>query len=117
MSINDFPQGNTKRYKFSFTATSGPVDITGWKIYLTVKESIDDVDPGVFQVIATAGDDAADDPAAGLMHVVATSADTDIEPDAYQYDFTRVIPGAVPDVQRLDAGTFSILKRGIVSAT
>ena len=110
--INDFYQGDTKSYRFQFGAG---VDITGWKMFFTLKtnETDDDVD-AVMQVSAVAGDNVLDDIANGLMYVVASSTDTSsvgiIPNTKYHYDFQRVISGTPPDVKTLIAGKVKVMQ-------
>lgn len=118
MAIKDIPRGSTKRWKFTFTDLLGVViNITGWKLYFTVKASINDLDvAALIQVNTTAGDDGDDDVLNGVMHLKVTSAETDVLEDLYHYDFTRVIPGGTPDVKVLEVDTVSITKRATIQA-
>jgi len=112
-NIKNFYRGDTKAWKFNFGSGS---DITGWKIYLTLKENSDDSDElAVMQVFNVAGDTISDDVANGVMYVSASSVDTaSLEPDtSYFYGFQRIISGVgsnPPDVKTLLTGRVKILQ-------
>jgi len=111
-NIKDFYRGDSKVWRFEF---GNGVDVTGWKIYLTLKTNKDDDDSdAVLQVSNTAGDNVLDDISNGTIHLTASSVDTagaKIEPDTkYFYGFQRVIPGSPVNVRTLHTGTVKILQ-------
>ena len=109
-SLNDFHRGDTKSWKFEF---GNGVDITGWKIYFTMKENkSDDDSSAVLQVIATAGGNDGDDIYNGLMYVTVESSDYDnVEPETkYFYGFQRVIDASPANVKTLHTGSVKILQ-------
>lgn len=109
-NIRDITRGDTVSWKFEF---GNGVDITGWKIYFTMKENKDDDDSSaVLQVINTAGDNVCDDVFNGVMYVTVESTDyDDVEPDTkYFYGFQRVIAGSPVNVKTLHTGTVKILQ-------
>jgi len=117
-NIKDFHRGDTKTWKFQF---GNGVDITGWKIYFTMKVNKEDDDSeAVLQVIATAGDNVLDDVFNGLMFVTATSADTstiEVSNNKYWYGYQRVISGSPPDVKTLHTGSVKVLQDITITAT
>ena len=111
-NIKDIPRGDSRPYKFEF---GDGVDITGWKIYFTVKEYEDDDDSdSVFQVISTAGDDTNDDIANGRMTLwMESDVSALLEPNQkYWYGFQRVliVTGKPPRVTTLTNGNFTALR-------
>jgi hypothetical protein len=125
IEIEDFYRGDTKRYKAFFEKNTGteetpvwaPVDITGWKLYFTMKLDAESADvDAALQVVFTAGDDAGgpdypDVPTGGVMYLILTSDDTEVltSDETYEYDFQRVIPGVVPDVKTIQRGKVKVL--------
>ena len=113
-TIKEFYRGDTKNYAFDFGCG---VDITGWKIYFTLKEKKGDADSAAtVQVFNVAGDNPGDDILDGKMIVTAHAADTaSLIPDTtYFYGFQRVAPGyaaGVPDdVRTLLTGAVRVLQ-------
>lgn len=112
MPIPEFYRGDTKRYKVTVTdpVTSNPVNITGWKVYFTLKSDKDFTDAEAeAQVIAIAGADAADDVVNGVMYVELDSVTSKIEPANYYYDFQAVAPGTPPKVKTVDDDRVRVL--------
>lgn len=107
--INDFYRGDLKTYKFSF---GQGVDITNYKIFLTLKANEDDPDgSAVMQVSSVAGDHPLDQVNNGIMYLVVKSTDTaSVTPAKYFYGFQRVILGSNPlNVKTLLTGKVKIL--------
>lgn len=83
-------RGDTKLFDFTFTNTDGsPLDITGYKIYFTVRER------GSLRSLTTNSDtdavisktvDTFDAPETGVCSVELTKEDTDVTPKKYAYD-------------------------------
>jgi hypothetical protein len=108
--IKEFYRGDTKNYSFDF---GDGVDITGWKIYLTLKEKSDDTDAAsAMQVFSTAGDNTSDSVLNGKMTLTASSIDTAtlIPNTNYHYGFQRLIPGSPPDVKTLLTGVVRVFQ-------
>lgn len=77
--LEDIRQGDTKVIRLDY---GKEVDITGWKAYFILRENLDDT-TNLYQVMTTAGDNAADDIANGLFHITLTAADTaQLEPNS-----------------------------------
>ena len=90
------------------------VDITANRLYLTLKESNDDADPGAAQFQNTMPANA--DSAAGIGFIVCPSNLTAaVTPKVYNYDIQRVITGAPPTVQTPVYGTMEVLQHTTVS--
>lgn len=90
------------------------VDITGDELWLTLKDSNTDADPGAAQFHDTMPANA--ESVAGIGFVVAPSDDTvDVAPGLYHYDIQRVIPGDPPTVQTPVYGTMEVLEDTTVS--
>ena len=103
--LENFYRGDTLTLTLTFTdkITGDPVDITGWDVWLTLKNELSDLDAAAaMQVTLTvpAGPDAVN----GIATFIATSEDTAIPVATYKYDFQRVIPGSPPDVVTIVAG-------------
>lgn len=112
MPIKNIPRGDSRPYKFEFGLG---VDITGWKIFFTVKENADDDDTSaIFQIITTAGDDVSDDVLNGKMTIwLESDMSSLLEPNVkYWYGFQRVltVAGKPPRVTTLTDGTFTALR-------
>lgn len=90
------------------------VDISGDELWLTLKDSNGDADPGAAQFHDTMPANA--ESVAGIGFIVCPSDETDaVEPALYQYDIQRVIPGAPPTVQTPAYGTMEVLEDTTVS--
>lgn len=76
------PRKTSKAFELHFTKDNTPCNITGWTIYMTVKQKMEDAD-----------DDALikkditnhSDPANGITVISLSTADTDLRGD-YPYD-------------------------------
>jgi len=75
---------STKAYKLIFTKDGLSTDITGWTIYFTVKESMEDSDENakIAKTITTHANALS-----GIALVELTAADTDIAKGNYWYSF------------------------------
>jgi len=100
VELEAFHRGDTLNLTFTFTnkVTGAAVDITGWQVWLTLKDAESDLDASAViqkKVTAPAGADAT----AGILSMVVTSVDTAITAKSYYYDVQRIISGSPPDVQ------------------
>lgn len=64
----------TKSYKLTFTDNGTVIDITGWTIYLTVKEKITDTDD---DAKITKDVTTHSDPTNGITYITLTTTDSD----------------------------------------
>jgi hypothetical protein len=117
MSLAPFYRGDTKEYPFSFTFNGAPVDISGKKLYFTLKTAIGDPDPGVLQKIL--GPFSGPAAVAGTGELVLTSTDTAaLAPGKYLFDFELVDPAvSPPHVTTLAKGTVTVLADVTITAT
>ncbi|CAK0768961.1 hypothetical protein CCP3SC15_3950001 [Gammaproteobacteria bacterium] len=93
-------RGDTLTRKITITAGGSPIDITGWKLWVTLKKNFDDPDSSaVLQFGALAGDNPGDNPSAGEIWLqIPAAMTTEIEPGKYVYDVQLVVPGSPPEV-------------------
>jgi len=73
---------STKTYKLIFTKDGLSIDITGWTIYFTVKESMDDTDENA-KIAKTITSHA--NALSGIALIELTTSDTDITKGNYWY--------------------------------
>jgi len=73
---------STKTYEIQFKKDGGVVDITGWTIYFTVKESMEDIDASakIAKIVTTFANAEG-----GIALIELTSTDTDITAGNYWY--------------------------------
>ena len=75
-------QGTTHAYEIEFKEDNVATNITGWTVYMTVKENLSDVDgSAVLSKTVT----THSDPANGKSLIELTVDDTDITPGNYYY--------------------------------
>lgn len=107
-------RGDTQRIKLTFRlADLSPINITGWRFGMTLKEVEAATDAAAaVQVFTTAGDDDDDDPVNGVVHIMLESDDMEavVGKKVYFYDIQRAIPrvGKAPLVKTLFAGRVSV---------
>ena len=77
-------RGDTKSWKLSFTNGTSPIDIVGWVIYLTVRESPYDRDETI--KISKVITEHIAPTSNGQSSINLSSTDTDISPKKYLYD-------------------------------
>ena len=104
--MNDIYRGDNKSYTLAFTDAAGdPIDITGWKMYFTMKRNpnhSDDQAP--IRVDVT----AHDDPANGLTSFNLTNAQTYLlMPGTYYYDIQ--VKKAENDILTIVSGEIIVL--------
>lgn len=78
-------RGDSREYSLSFTDSEGAkIDITGWKVYFTLKKNESDGDSSA-QVTKDVTEHEA--PTEGRTKIVLVPSDTDsLEPGDYHYD-------------------------------
>lgn len=81
--ITDFRQGDTKIIEIDYGTG---VDITGWKFWITLRESLESTKI-IVQSSTVAGDNVLDDVANGLAYLTITSTDSmTIDAGSYNWD-------------------------------
>lgn len=76
-------KGDDQYYCLTFDDGTDPIDITGWTVFFTVKEDMDDSDD---DAIIKKDVTSHTDPIHGKTTVHLTNSDTDIEVRNYYYD-------------------------------
>ena len=108
--IKPLYRGDTRTLKVTITDGAGvPIDITGHKLYFTLKANKTDADiAAALQVSALMPTGA--NSTAGIGYLTITSADTNsVTPGRYYYDIQWVQPGPVPFVKTMDEGRVRVL--------
>ena len=108
-TISNIIRGDTLEYKFNFGAG---VDVNGWKIFMTLKRSLGDLDNQAYLAAeTTAGQHFEDELENGIIVLRVESSDTeDIPPREYYYDFQRVNPApGGTDVKTILIGRVSVV--------
>jgi len=77
-------RGDDKDFTLTFKTNGVPVDITGWKIYFTVKRSQNDAD---IDAIIKKDWTVHSDPTGGISKFSLTNTETEILPAMYVSDF------------------------------
>lgn len=102
-------RGDTVSFPLTFKDKDGnPVDITGWIIFFTLKEEIDDVDnDSAAKITKTITDH--DDPTNGETSLKLLSSDTyDLDKVNYKYDFQYKTSSG--DIKTFLSGSFKFNK-------
>lgn len=84
-----------------------PIDITGYKYYLTVKTSPDVADGSATIQKAVTSFTA---PKEGICIITLIGTDTAINPAVYQYDITELDDASPANKLPLVSGTFTVVK-------
>lgn len=73
-SLSGLYRGDTLTLSLSFKDSAGdPLDITGWKLYLTIKKNITDTDD---DAVVSMEEDTHSDPTGGITSFKVPAADT-----------------------------------------
>lgn len=117
MSLSDFYRGDQRTIRVTITVEGVPIDITGDKLFVTLKGSRDDLDvDAALQVIAVQPADA--NSVAGIGFVTLTKDDTDgITPGRYWYDVQWVQTGTSPIIPKTIVSGRVRVKHDITRAT
>lgn len=77
----------TKTLKVTFSNSDGPIDITGYTLYFTVKKTPSQSDSlaNIFKTVTT-----HTNPTAGETQILLTPEDTDIPQGSYIYDLCYI---------------------------
>jgi len=88
-----------------FDGSEAGIDVTGWKLTLTLKSALADADlDAALQTASTAGEQAGDDPGGGLMHLPIDLSGLSV--GRYYYDLQREYAGAK---ETLEIGKIDII--------
>jgi hypothetical protein len=93
--IHDFRVGDDYSLKLTCNDSTGTaIDITGYKFWLTLKTSFDDLDvDAVLQFMTTVGDNVDDDAENGIAHIYVPNVLTkDIPTGKYYYEIQQSTP-------------------------
>jgi hypothetical protein len=75
--------GDTRDFDFNFTDSGGSVDITGWEVWITIKDSITVPDSEAAIQKSTTTHDS---PLEGITTLTLNASETKIESGNYYYD-------------------------------
>lgn len=81
--INSFFRGNTVKLPITFKMNGTPIDITGVKVYFTLKKRLDEEIPVLQKII-----DTHTNPALGQTEILLLPDETKIEATEYNWDIT-----------------------------
>jgi len=91
-------QGMTKTYELRFQEDGIAIDITGWTVYFTVKEAMNDLD-AVAKIDKTIT--SFDEPTQGIAEIELSTTDTNITVGNYYFSV---------DVKTDDSDEFSVVE-------
>lgn len=104
--LDPLVRGDDWSLKLTITSGSNPVDINGYTYYWTLKDNVDDADPGALQVTVSPTGASASVGEVTLTAAAATT--TSITPQTYNYDVQQVNDSGV--VQTLLLGKVKVVK-------
>lgn len=103
--IESFYKGDTKSWVLTFTRNGSAINLTGGKVYMTIKTKKSDADANAtLQVTVT----SHTTPASGITTVTLTSSQTNafVAETTYYYDFRLIESGGT--VTTVPPGTFTV---------
>lgn len=105
-STTEFVRGDTAYWGMCFTRDGEPVDVTGWDIYLLIRDTLDPED-ALFSRKVRNTIAASDSATAGFATITIPSNESAQFPAGkYYYEFKRVLPTInPPDVWTFDCST------------
>jgi len=108
--LSPLVRGDDWTLKLVLTSDGSVLDITGYSFWFTLKENIDDADPGAVQVTATPDVSGAPTEASqGILYIKVPKASTDsLDPKTYNYDVQQVDGSG--NVQTLLIGKVKVVK-------
>ena len=105
MAISNFYRGDTVTFDIVIKDDDGnPIDISGSTIIFTMKNNMDDADPGILQKIQT----THTNPTLGQSQIILSHTDTKaLVPGSFFYDFQLTLDNG--DVQTIDLNKVSVM--------
>ena len=105
--LSPLVRGDDWSFKLTVTANGSPVNITGYSYWFTLKDNIDESDPGDVQV--TANPSVTGNPSQGIVYInVSKSLTNSLVPKTYNYDVQQV--DAAGKVQTLLIGKVKVVR-------
>jgi hypothetical protein len=105
--LSPLVRGDDWSFKLTVTANGSPVNITGYLYWFTLKDNIDESDPGDVQV--TANPTINGNPTQGIVYInVSKTLTNSLTPKTYYYDVQQV--DAAGKVQTLLIGKVKVVK-------
>ena len=109
--LSPLVRGDDWTLKLVLTSDGSVLDITGYTFWFTLKDNIDDADPGALQVTATP--DVSGNPteaSQGIIYIKASKTlTTTLTPKTYNYDVQQV--DGTGNVQTLLIGKVKVAKQ------
>ena len=108
--LSPLVRGDDWTIKLTLSDSGSPLNITGYTYWFTLKDSIDDADPGALQVSITPSVSGSPTEASqGIVYITAAKALTDtVTPATYNYDVQQV--DGTGKVQTLLIGKVKVVK-------
>lgn len=108
--LSPLVRGDDWKIKLTLTSNNSVLDITGYTYYFTLKDNIDDADPGVLQVTATPSVATSPTEASqGIIYITAARSLTNsLTAQTYHYDVQQKDTSG--DVQTLLLGKVKVVK-------
>jgi hypothetical protein len=105
--LSPLVRGDDWSFKLTITSNGSPVNITGYTYWFTLKDNIDESDPGDVQV--TANPSATGTPAQGIVYInVNKSLTNSLVAKTYNYDIQQL--DAAGKIQTLLLGKVKVVK-------
>ena len=103
-------RGDDWTIKLTVSDSGSPLDITGYTYWFTLKDNIDDADPGALQVSVTPSVVGSPTEASqGIVYITANKTATDtVTPATYNYDVQQIDNSG--KVQTLLIGKVKVVK-------
>ena len=87
-------QGDTVTWQIAFKDSSDqPMDITGWDLYLILRDTLDSASVAFQRIVKTTVVDGVS--GVGIISIASTDSAA-IPAGKYYYEFKRVLPGLTP---------------------
>lgn len=108
--LSPLVRGDDWTLKLVLTSDNSVLDITGYTFWFTLKENVDDADPGALQVTATPDVSTSPTEASqGIIYIRASRTQTNtLEAKTYNYDVQQVDGSG--NVQTLLLGKVKVVK-------
>jgi hypothetical protein len=108
--LSPLVRGDDWTLKLVLTSEGSVLDITGYTFWFTLKENVDDADPGALQVTATPDISTSPTEASqGIIYIKVPRADTNnLSAKTYNYDVQQVDNSG--NVQTLLLGKVKVVK-------